>query len=344
MRRIAMSSTLAIGLAALSGAPASAADVLTPAKIGIVKPGKLAKFVAKDSSLFPLPSGADDPTQSSGSLKYFDTLSSAGSDTYALPAGSWKGLGNPPGAKGFKYKGAGSPSDPCKVVIIKEKVIKAVCKDSGVTLTPPFTGDAGIILASGGMRYCATLGGTDVKNEAGNFKRKDAPAPGACASVSPVCGNGTTEAGEDCDDGNTSNEDTCPADCTIDPCSPTGTPGPIASVNFTVPAGVDVAGLTVFVDYPEGKVSLPGSGASASGAITNTPPGAFAQVNDFDHALREVIASGSAITPGLLFRMNFEACTGAPAPVAGDFTCQVTDASDPLGNTVTGVTCAVTVP
>jgi len=80
-------------------------------------------------------------------------------------------------------------------------------------------------------------------------------------------------------------------------------------------AGADVAGLTVFVDYPEGKVSLPGSGASASGAISNTPPGAFAVTNDFDHAMREVIAGASAITPGLLFRMNFEACTGAPAPV-----------------------------
>jgi hypothetical protein len=105
-----------------------------------------------------------------------------------------------------------------------------------------------------------------------------------------------------------------------------------------------VAGITVFVDYPEGKVTLPGSGSSASGAISNTPPGAFATVNDFDHALREVIASGGTIAPGLLFRMNFQACTGAAAPTAGDFTCVVTDASDPLGNTVTGVTCAVTVP
>jgi hypothetical protein len=99
--------------------------------------------------------------------------------------------------------------------------------------------------------------------------------------------------------------------------------------------------MTVFVDYPEGKVSLPGSGAFASGWISNTPPGAFATANDFDHALREVIASGSAIAPGLLFRMNFQACQGAAAPTAGEFTCLVTDAADPLGNTVGGVTCTV---
>ena len=115
-------------------------------------------------------------------------------------------------------------------------------------------------------------------------------------------------------------------------------------MTFTPPAGISIAGITVFVDYPEGKVSLPGSGGSASGSISNTPPGAFATVNDLDHALREVIASGGAISPGLLFRMNFQACAGAPAPDAGDFTCVVTDASDPLGNTVSGVTCAVSVP
>jgi hypothetical protein len=117
----------------------------------------------------------------------------------------------------------------------------------------------------------------------------------------------------------------------------------VASVSFTPPAGTGIAGITVFVDYPEGKVTLPGSGASASGSISNTPPSAFATANDFDHALREVIASGSAITPGLLFRMNFQACQGAPAPTPGEFACLVTDASDPLGNTVVGVTCTVSV-
>ena len=344
MRRIVTSSALAVGLAALCAPAGAQTDVLMPAKIGLVKPGKLAKFVAKDTSLFPLPASGDEPTAAGGNLSIFDSASTAGSDTYGLPAVQWSGLGSPAGSKGFKYKGAGSPSDPCKVVLIKEKVIKGVCKGTGIALTPPFDGEAGIILTTGSTRYCARLGGTDVKNEAGNFKRKDAPAPAACASVGPVCGNGNIEEGEDCDDNNASNADTCPADCTIDPCTPVAGPGPIASVNFAAPLGIDVAGVSVLVDYPEGKVSLPGSGASASGSISNTPPGAFAQVNDFDHALREVIASGSAITPGLLFRMNFQACQGAPAPTPGDFTCLVEDASDPDGNTVIGVTCSVTVP
>jgi cysteine-rich repeat protein len=165
------------------------------------------------------------------------------------------------------------------------------------------------------------------------------------APCTNVCGNSTVEDPcETCDDGNTSDEDTCPGDCRVDACTPAAGGGPVASVTFTPPPGISVAGITVFVDYPEGKVNLPGSGGSASGSITNTPPGAFATPNDFDHALREVIASGGPITPGLLFRMNFQGCTGASAPSAGEFTCTVTDASDPLGNTLTGVTCAVSIP
>jgi hypothetical protein len=30
------------------------------------------------------------------------------------------------------------PSDPCRVVLVKDKVIKGICLGSGVMLTPPF--------------------------------------------------------------------------------------------------------------------------------------------------------------------------------------------------------------
>ena len=70
-------------------------------------------------------------------------------DSYALPAAGWKGLGNPAGGKGYKYKGAGSPTDPCKVVVVKGAVVKAVCKGTGVTVAPPFVGDVGIVLTVG---------------------------------------------------------------------------------------------------------------------------------------------------------------------------------------------------
>jgi hypothetical protein len=98
------------------------------------------------------------------------------------PAGSgWSALGNPAGSTGYKYRGAGTITDPCKLVLVKRKIIKGVCIGSGVTLTPPFTGDVGIILSLGTTdRYCAQFGGDDVKNDATLTKRKDAPAPEAC--------------------------------------------------------------------------------------------------------------------------------------------------------------------
>ena len=93
----------------------------------------------------------------------------------------WKGLGSPAGSNGYKYKGAGTPGDPCKIVILKEKVIKGVCKGSGVTLTPPFAGDVGIVLTVGTTeRYCARFGGDEVRDDATLTKLKNAPAPGAC--------------------------------------------------------------------------------------------------------------------------------------------------------------------
>jgi len=48
-------------------------------------------------------------------------------------------------------------------------------------VTPPFTGDVGIVLSLGLTdRYCAQFGGDEVRNDATLTKRKNAPAPGAC--------------------------------------------------------------------------------------------------------------------------------------------------------------------
>ena len=152
-----------------------------PGRVGIVKPATLAKFVAKPatSDTFTLPTA--DPLTSGGSLRILDTSAGAGDNTYNLPAGSWKGLGSPAGSKGYKYKGAGTPSDPCKVVLLKPTVIKGVCKGAGIALTTPFAGEVGIILSLGTTdRYCASFGGDEVKNDGTLTKRKNAPAPVDC--------------------------------------------------------------------------------------------------------------------------------------------------------------------
>ena len=103
-------------------------DEPIPGKVGIVKAGKLAKFVSKPAATFPLPDPSNNPATAGATVRFFDTVPHANGDfTFSLPAGgAWTAIGG--GAKGFKYKGTGMPGDPCKVVIIKPKVIKAVCK------------------------------------------------------------------------------------------------------------------------------------------------------------------------------------------------------------------------
>jgi hypothetical protein len=178
--RIALGAVVAL----VSGGLALAADNLIPGKITVVKAGKLAKIVAKPTTLFTLPGAA--PTGGSVRLKDLGSPGT-GTNTFNLVGAGWKGLGNPAGSKGYKYKGSGSPGDACKVVLIKEKVIKAVCKGTDVTLTgtAAFDGVASWQIDTGaGDRYCAELGGTEIKNQIGLLKRKDAAAPGGCASPS----------------------------------------------------------------------------------------------------------------------------------------------------------------
>jgi len=163
-----------------------------------------------------------------------------------------------------------------------------------------------------------------------------------------VCGNGIQGINESCDDGNTNDNDPCPADCVIDSCEANAGSSQLVTINFSVGAGASVAGISVLLDYPEGKVSIPGSGPGVTSRITGLPSGTSGAPNDLDHALREVVQKStpfSSITPGQLFRINFETCGGAPAVVAGDFGCTVIAASDPNGAAVTpNVTCSVTVP
>jgi cysteine-rich repeat protein len=163
---------------------------------------------------------------------------------------------------------------------------------------------------------------------------------------SGVCGNGTQEGPcETCDDGNTVHNDNCPSDCIVDACTPISASVRAVDVNFAPPVGTGVAGIRVLLDYPEGKVSIPGSGGSVpNGIVTNLPAGASGPPNDLDHALRQLVASTTNMPPGRLFRVNFENCQGAPAPTVGEFSCTVLDATDQDGNDVAGVTCSAVIP
>ena len=204
-------------VALLAAAPALALDEPTDSMAGrvtIIKAGKLAKFVAKppvQGGEFDLPDPGNEPTAGGGRLRLTDLGDPNSADVvYDLPAGGWSGLGNPAGSKGYKYRGAGSSTDPCKVVLVKAKIVKAVCKGPAVDFAQPLDGDLAIVVTVGAdsKHYCAAFGGTLVKDDATLTKLKAASAPACtCGAVPPRhvnllnvvgtgdCGTVTTAAG-----------------------------------------------------------------------------------------------------------------------------------------------------
>jgi cysteine-rich repeat protein len=165
------------------------------------------------------------------------------------------------------------------------------------------------------------------------------PVKNQLPGKAPGCGNGVVEAylGETCDDGNTQNGDSCPANCHVDSCTPTTTSfGAHVTFTSSAPAGTTISGLGFFVDYPEGKV----------GSLATTQPfGVNGSVNDLGYGFTANSVKLGGL-PSPVLTLSFKTCQGAPAAVAGDFSCTVTDASDDNGFTVDAslVTCTVTVP
>ncbi len=164
------------------------------------------------------------------------------------------------------------------------------------------------------------------------------PIAGELPPKAPGCGNGVVESnlGENCDDGNTLDGDACPHNCHIDSCTPVGSNSFTASVTYAGPSGTTIAGLGIFVDYPEGQVRNP-TFSNAFG-VSNT-------VTDVTYGFNAEPLKTTGL-PKPFMHMNFQLCQGASAPVAGDFSCTVNDASDDMGNVVPNnqVSCTVTIP
>jgi hypothetical protein len=184
---------LAVGLP-LGAAANDEPDSLVPCKSITARPGNLTTGVGARLRLEceggpDLPDEPDnDPLIEGGTLRVFDMGGAAGDDTYDLPAANWKRIPSDPmnALRGFRYRATPTPTLPCKLVLVRENKIKAACRNQAMTLTPPFNGDAAIVLTIGtnSKRYCGQLGGTLVFNSPRHFWRRNAPAPSGCSSPS----------------------------------------------------------------------------------------------------------------------------------------------------------------
>jgi hypothetical protein len=121
---------------------------------------------------------------------------------------------------------------------------------------------------------------------------------------------------------------------------------------YETPPSAIVSAIQTITDYPDDKVSVPGSGFSvALSAIEDfdplNPPAGFSflfqdqDTGTNDRFLAQFTQAGTGGLPSTdLFTLVFD-CLGAAIDIENDFDCQVTQAKDPGGNDVAGVTCGV---
>jgi ELWxxDGT repeat protein/cysteine-rich repeat protein len=104
-----------------------------------------------------------------------------------------------------------------------------------------------------------------------------------CTGAS-YCGNGSVEAGEECDDGGSANGDGCEADCTLSPTDSVVLP--VSPIKLTIPAGQSSATKSLKVKVVNADLlpapALPGHTIRLT-AVTNCP-GATLTAADFDPA------------------------------------------------------------
>jgi hypothetical protein len=132
--------------------------------------GTRIELAAKGDAPFALPSPPVAPVVRGATLAVGDGASSA---SFELPAGGWKGLGKPPGAKGYRYRGG--RTDACRSVRLTPSRVRARCTGADVAL--PVAGPVTLELVSGGARrYCASFGGFEKRNDAQKLKRVGAVA------------------------------------------------------------------------------------------------------------------------------------------------------------------------
>jgi len=162
-----------------------------------------------------------------------------------------------------------------------------------------------------------------------------------CTNACTICGNEIVTAPESCDDGNLLVDDNCPEDCRIEQCTPTAQ---IAQTVTVVASRPDLTSIRFLLDYPDGRVALPGGpGPDAPGGTFTDAAGDVVSF-DIEHAVRMIVSVPFTFDTTTVLRVNFLGCAEAPLPSASDYRCIVIDASDENFQSVSGVTCTVTIP
>jgi cysteine-rich repeat protein len=160
-------------------------------------------------------------------------LGDGASGAVVLEAGHWRGLGRPPGRKGWLYVDPARESGVRRVVLRGGSRRGTLLAVGGGAAWPyriaQGQGPIDVRLTIGDEVWCAEFD-RFARNGPGRVVARRAPAPADCRpGVSSVCGDGVATGREECDDGNTAGVDGCSAACTLEDASALCTGVPVAA-------------------------------------------------------------------------------------------------------------------
>ncbi|HSP99119.1 MAG TPA: hypothetical protein VL049_17995 [Candidatus Dormibacteraeota bacterium] len=149
------------------------------------------------------------------------------------------------------------------------------------------------------------------------------------------CGNGLLQPGETCE--------SCPADCQVAACTPSG-----ATFTFAVALASSRAPTDAEVElaYRSSVISIPGSGSDVTVRqrvrFAPPPPTTF-MVDDLNYAvdITSARALGLPTAASLFATAKFDGCSGAFPPTVDDLSCIIVRCADASG-AIPGCSCVVT--
>ncbi len=149
-------------LAGFAASPLSAVEHLVGHKVSVSKyggnpvAGKLFKLIVKAGQQGN-PAGFPLGGNPGGTANVVVIARDGGLVFDPLEAGEWKGLGKPPGSKGWKYRNKNAPSGGAvKILLVKERTIKVVAKGTGSMPAPSgSSGSIHALLQIDDARFCA---------------------------------------------------------------------------------------------------------------------------------------------------------------------------------------------
>ena len=134
-------------------------------------------WLARDARLI-VPQGADRPTIAGSSVEVLNPTTGEAT-TLPMPAAGWSE--RPTGV--FRYRDPRLAMGPVKVALLRAgRSSKIVAHGAGIgfTLDEPSQQSLGVVITSGGRRYCTLFGGSIRVNQAGRFIAVRAPVPNTC--------------------------------------------------------------------------------------------------------------------------------------------------------------------